>query len=182
MGNREVCLEYCTGIRSNPLLQLPVVTEMAMDASQVSANSMNSTDPPRPTETEDNLVDDKLTLTPDFKGATLELDTAAHNGTDPDVKFAGIKGGARSDQQAEVDATNRNEFDRNRPGSTIGRKSVTSTGSKASLSATRRENNFTVQQYFSKKVSHFLIVTGRTMPPPPPHRSSPRGSGRLAFN
>ena len=24
MGNREVCLEYCTGIRSNLLLQLPV--------------------------------------------------------------------------------------------------------------------------------------------------------------
>ena len=25
MGNREVCLEYCTGIRSNRLLQLRVV-------------------------------------------------------------------------------------------------------------------------------------------------------------
>ena len=24
MGNREVCLEYCTGIRSSDLLQLPV--------------------------------------------------------------------------------------------------------------------------------------------------------------
>ena len=27
MGNREVCLEYCTGIRSNHLLQLRVVFE-----------------------------------------------------------------------------------------------------------------------------------------------------------
>ena len=130
---------------------------MAMDTAKAGQNSLNSTDPPRPTETEDNLVDDKLTPIPDFKGATLELDTAAHNGTDPDVKFAGMKGGTQSDQ-AEVDATDRNEFDRNRPGSTIGRKSVTSTGSKASFSATRRENKFTVQQYFSKKVSYFLII------------------------
>ena len=138
------------------------VIDMAMDASRGGENSLNSTDTPRPTETEDNLVDDKLTPTPDFKGATLELDTAAHNGTEPDVKFAGMKGGA---QQAGVDATGRNEFDRNRPGSTIGRKSVTSTGSKASLSATKQENSFTVQQYFSKKVSHFLIVAGRAMSP-----------------
>ena len=29
MGNREVCLEYCTGIRSKPLLQLPVEWESA---------------------------------------------------------------------------------------------------------------------------------------------------------
>ena len=119
-------------------------------ATEVGPTAINFTNTPRPTETEDNLVDDKLSPTPEFKGATLELNTAAQNGNDPEVKFAGMKGPC----QPDMDAANRNELDRNRPGSTIGRKSVTSTGSKASLSATRRENNYTVQQYFSKKVSH----------------------------
>ena len=131
---------------------------MATEASKVVGSAANSTHPPRPTETEDNLVDDKLSPTPEFKGATLELDTAAQNGNDPEVKFAGMKGGSHPDKAA-VDEANRNELDRNRPGSTIGRKSVTSTGSKASLSATRRENNFTVKQYFSKKASHCLKIS-----------------------
>ena len=86
---------------------------------------------PRPTETEDNLynlVDEKLSPTPDFKGATLELDSAARNGNDPEVKFAGMKGGSEDP----------GNFDRNRPGSVIGRQSVTSTGSKASMSSSKR--------------------------------------------
>ncbi len=112
-----------------------------MEATDSQPDTPNSAVPPRPTETEDNLTDDKTSPGPDFKGATLELGTVSQNGNDPGVTFAGMP--------TAVDPN----FDRNaRPGSTISRRSTTSTGSKASLSATKRETTYTVKQYFSKKV------------------------------
>ncbi len=122
---------------------------MATDPTKVGVHSENSADPPRPTETEDNLVDDKSPVAAEFKGATLQLDTATHNGTEPEVKFAGM---ARADPDEGANAVDTADLDRNRPGSVIGRKSVTSTGSKASLSSRIRENQYSSKLYFSKRV------------------------------
>ncbi len=65
-------------------------TSASCKFSVEAMDSANSPNPSRPMETEDNLVDEKLSPTPDFKGATLELDSAARNGNDPDVQFGGM--------------------------------------------------------------------------------------------
>ena len=90
---------------------------------------------------ETNLVDEKGVNNQAFEGATLELNSGQNADGDPEVRFVG--------QGVGVGTGN---FRRDRPGSTMSRKSGISTGSRTSISASIVENKQTSKLYFSKRV------------------------------
>ena len=92
-----------------------------------------------------HLDDDKHPHTSEFVGATLEIGDSSSSpaqGT-PDVEFRGPT----------------SNFDRNRPGSTIGRQSVRSTTSRTSMKAGGFKSDKSASLYFCIKVwLRFYIV------------------------
>lgn len=86
--------------------------------------------------TDIHLDDDKPPRDDHFQGATLEISGDGSH-TEPEVEFAGPA------------------FDRNRPGSTIGRQSVRSTTSRTSLKPGGFVSPKTSEQFFCYKVNFF---------------------------
>ena len=80
-----------------------------------------------------HLEEEKAGQEAHFVGATLQIDGAAQNGDDPGVNFAGT-------------------FDRNRPGSVIGRQSVKSTTSRTSMRPGVVKTDVMTDKFFSYKV------------------------------
>lgn len=86
---------------------------------------------------DEHLDDDKPPGTKEFKGATLQIDApGTQNGEEPGVGYAGPG----------------SNFNRNRPGSVIGRQSVRSTSSKTSMRPGVIKTDLMSDQYFSYKV------------------------------
>ena len=85
----------------------------------------------------ENLDDDKMNQSPDFKGATLELNSQGTVNQEPTVAFQGPGMG----------------LDRNlRPGSSISRKTTGSTGSKTTLSSQTIVTPIAARSYFCQRV------------------------------
>ncbi|XP_052082591.1 tumor protein p63-regulated gene 1-like protein isoform X1 [Mytilus californianus] len=89
---------------------------------------------------DEHLDDDKPPGGKEFKGATLQIDApSTQNGEEPGVGYAGPG----------------SNFNRNRPGSVIGRQSVRSTSSRTSMRPGVVKTERMSDQYFSYKESNF---------------------------
>lgn len=90
---------------------------------------------------DEHLDDDKPPGGKEFKGATLQIDApSTQNGEEPGVGYAGPG----------------SNFNRNRPGSVIGRQSVRSTASRTSMRPGVIKTERMSDQYFSYKVNRGL--------------------------
>ena len=88
-------------------------------------------------DNESYLTDDKPVLTPQFKGATLEIDSAANNADDPNVV---VKPATTSNISIVSEEMGGGDFNRDRSGSTMSRASKISTASRTSLSTNNNSN------------------------------------------
>ncbi|XP_053378935.1 uncharacterized protein LOC128548369 [Mercenaria mercenaria] len=94
--------------------------------------------------TEIHLDDEKQPKDDHFQGATLEINgDGAQPHAEAEVEFAGPR------------------FDRNRPGSTIGRQSVRSTSSRTSLKAGGYKSEKMSEQYFCYKETALDEAAGK---------------------
>lgn len=100
--------------------------------------------PVQPAHTDSHLDDDRPPQEGQFVGATLKIDGDLAK-DEHEVKFA----------DPHVPSTSGPGFDRNRPGSTIGRQSVRSTSSRTSLKPGAVITDKTSQKFFSYKESAF---------------------------
>jgi hypothetical protein len=94
---------------------------------------------------EEHLDDDKPPGVKEFKGATLQIDapsTQNQNGEEPGVGYAGPG----------------QNFNRNRPGSVMGRQSVRSTSSRTSMRPGVIRTDGMSDQFFSYKVKMCILL------------------------
>lgn len=91
---------------------------------------------------EEHLDDDKPPGVKEFKGATLQIDApSTQNGEEPGIGYAPGQ-----------------NFNRNRPGSVMGRQSVRSTSSKTSMRPGFIKTDGLSDQYFSYKVKMCTLL------------------------